>query len=94
IVKNPSRKNEIVHYVKKANELAKAEEKSLQEMKVLGSEMRKTAQNAHLDIGDTAHTRVKVRIGHTQIILSEDLKAVRFHLGSTGVVWTALSESE
>jgi uncharacterized protein (DUF342 family) len=93
IAKNPSRKNEIIHYVNRANELAKTEEKNLEEMKTLGSEMRKTAQSAHLDIRDVAHARVTVRIGHNQIVLAEGLKAVRFHLDSTSVVWSALSES-
>ncbi len=78
----PRRKHEILRYVQKANDLAKAEEEHLKIAKDLGSKMKQASSKAHLDVVDTAYSKVTVRIGEAEKTLDTTLKGVRFRLDS------------
>ncbi len=98
ILRNPRKKDQIFRYVQRANELAKAEAECLKDLRTLGTKMRLSAQAAHLDVTSAAHVRVTIRIGDAELVLGEELKAVRFHLDrsgqSSGIVWTGLTEAD
>jgi uncharacterized protein (DUF342 family) len=96
IIANPLKKTQILKLVHRANEMAKTEAGSLGSMNELAKKMQNSAKEAYLDVTNEAHTRVKVRIGNIETVLTEDLKAVRFSLDktdkSTGIVWSAIAD--
>jgi uncharacterized protein len=88
----PRRKNEILRYVQKANDLAKMEEEHLKTVKDVGDKMKRASSSAHLDVPDTAYPKVTVRIGNAEKTLDAALKGVQFRLDTKkGVVASELS---
>jgi len=62
----PHRKAEILRYVQKANDLAKAEEEHLTDVKTLGDKLKSASSKAHLDVSETAYPKVTIRIGNAE----------------------------
>jgi uncharacterized protein (DUF342 family) len=95
ITRAPSRKNVVLHYVKKANQLAETQEKNLKEQKELRAQIVNAARHTTVDVTDTAHSRVTIRIGDEQIQIQKRLKRARFHIDpegdKPGVFWKDLS---
>lgn len=88
-----ARKKTILHYVQKANELAKARQKYLDEQADLDTQIMASSQKAAIDVTDTAYARVSVRIGNAQVQIPDSLKHVRFAIDPTknvGIGWTGL----
>ena len=97
VARHPSRKNTILHYVKKANQLAQVRDQHLQEQETLSAEIAQSAGGGFVDVPVVAHTRVLVQIGQTQLVVPQDMKGVRFYLESESdsptVCWEALTEA-
>ena len=97
IAKAPARKNVVLHYVKKANQLAEAQEENVKEQKELRVQIINAARHTTVDVTDTAHARVAIRIGDEQIQIQKELKRARFHIDpegdKAGVFWKDLSGS-
>ncbi len=98
VAQNPARKNTILQYVKKADQLTKVREKHFQQQKALSAEIAEAAGKATLDVPETAYARVKVQIGYEEAVPQDDLKGVRFQIDptgeKTGIIWTDLSEGK
>ena len=98
IARKPNLKNKILHYVKKANQLAEVMEKQEQEQKKIRGQIEQAAKGACLDVQDTAYGGVRLRIGGEEVLHQDSLKGVRFHLDSTGekpsIVWADQSSAE
>ncbi len=96
IIRNPHKKDKILEWIHKANEIGAHQKELIDEMKALTVKLKESAAEAFADIQDTAYSRVKVRVGNQERTLDEDLKSVRFHLDKTGevagVVYTNLSD--
>ena len=86
IAANPQRQKQIMEYVQKANELAKVEEKRLQEQEELRVQVTEGAKKATLDVKEVAFARTRLRIGDAETALHEDLKGVRFEMNPEGII--------
>ena len=78
VTRQPHRANEILHYVKKANELAKIAEENEQTEKSLRDQIEQTSKDDTLDVSDVAHERVRLRIGNREVRLDADRQGVRY----------------
>lgn len=78
VTRQPRRANEILHYVKKANELAKIAEENEQTEKSLRDQIEQTSKDDTLDVSDVAHERVRLRIGNREVRLDADRQGVRY----------------
>jgi hypothetical protein len=99
IVKKAHKREEILGWVEKANEIGKTLTTCLTELKELSEKMKDGARKAYLDVTNTAHLRTRIRIGSTETVLEEEQKAVRIHMDLTGeqgggIVCTPLSEAQ
>jgi hypothetical protein len=86
IIRNPHKKDKILEWIQKANEVGAQQKQLIGEMKELTAKLKESAAKAYADVQDTAFSRVKVRVGNQERVLDEDLRAVRFHLDKTGEV--------
>jgi hypothetical protein len=68
------------------------------EMAALTAKMEADVKSAHLDISGTAFHKVRVRIGESESILTENLAGVRFRLSKEdkgiGIEWVPLAEAD
>lgn len=80
IKKNPKKKNVVIHYVKKANQLAQAQQGLVKEQESLTSKIAEDARGATLDVPDVAFARTKVRIGTVEVQTELDVSGVQFRL--------------
>jgi uncharacterized protein (DUF342 family) len=78
VAQQPRRANEILHYVKKANELSTIAKENEEKEKALHEQIDRTSEHATLDVGDVAYERVRLRIGNREVRLDEDRKGVRY----------------
>ena len=78
----PLRKNDIMQYVKKANDLAKVQDVNAKESESAYSEIIKASADVRLDVGDVAYARVRLRIGTTQTEIDEDRQGVCYFISS------------
>ena len=97
LVGNPARKKVVLHYVKKANELAKARQAQADELGGLMAAAEENVGEALVEVGENAYAGTNVQVGHRRIVLAEDLKAVRFFADLEAdprtVRWQPLSEA-
>ena len=78
--KNPKKKNVVIHYVKKANQLAQAQQGLVKEQESLTGKIAEAARGATLDVPDVAFARTKVRIGTVEVHTELDVSGVQFRL--------------
>lgn len=64
VAQQPQRSKEILHYVKKANELERISKENEEKEKALHEQIDRDSENATLDVGDVAYERVRLRIGN------------------------------
>jgi hypothetical protein len=83
ITGHPGRKKVILHYLKKANQLALVQARHLEERDTFQSQIMESAKRATIDVTDVAYARTTLRIGTLQTQLPNDLKHVRFSIDSS-----------
>ena len=93
IRKNPAKKNVVVHYVKKANQLAQVEQGHIKEQEDIAARILQATIGVTLDIPDVAFARIKVRIGTEEVQTKNDVSGVRFSFNKQdGIVQEALTD--
>ena len=78
VARNPAKKATVLHYVKKANQLAQVREKFLAEQRKLEDQIAEAAREAQVDVPDQAFARTAIHIGSLQLVLAENLQKIRF----------------
>jgi uncharacterized protein (DUF342 family) len=97
IARNPGQKATLIHYIKKANQLAQSRERQAQELAAFGEHLIQGAREAAVDVLEKAYAKVVVQIGTQRLVLTQDMKRVRFHIDPSGenpgVFWKDLDPS-
>ena len=93
VASNPAKKATVLHYVKKANQLAQVREKFLAEQRALEEQIAEAAREARVDVPDQAFARTAIHIGSLQLVLVENLQKVRFLVDpeQPKIVWQDLT---
>lgn len=78
VARNPTRRSTLLHYVKKANQLAQLREKHVREQQELAAQIDLLAREAAIDVPEQAFARTALHIGSLQLVLTQDLQRVRF----------------
>jgi hypothetical protein len=83
----------VVHYVKKANQLAQVEQGHIKEQEDIAARILQATIGVTLDIPDVAFARIKVRIGTEEVQTKNDVSGVRFSFNKQdGIVQEALTD--
>lgn len=92
IVRNPARRQVLVHYLKKAHQLSQVRDQQRQQYEELLTQVAELATAATVEVGEQAFARTRIQIGSVERVLNEDLKKVRFRLDPEAgeVVWADL----
>lgn len=92
MARNPARKKVLVHYIKKAHQLAQIRDQQLQKQQELSQQLAQLAAQAKVEVQEQAFARTVIQIGHAELTLDQDLKRVRFSLDpqEQRVVWSEL----
>lgn len=78
VARNPARRSTLLHYIKKANQLAQVREKHVREQQELAEQISVHAREASIDVPEQAFARTALHIGSLQLVLTQDLQRVRF----------------
>ena len=80
VARHQGRKKIILHYVKKANQLAQIRAQHTDEQRSLLAEIAQAASKAWVEVHEVAHARVLVQLGNRQLVVPQSIKGVRFSL--------------
>ena len=88
-----AKKNVVVHYVKKANQLAQMQQGHLKQQEEISVKIIEAARGATLDVPDVAYARIKIRIGTGEVQTENDVSGVQFSFDKeNGIIQAALSD--
>lgn len=73
----PGRKATVLHYVKKANQLAQLRQQQLVRLREQEAAIAAVGRAATVDVADSAYAHVTVHIGNQSLELDDDARAVR-----------------